>query len=203
MFIAKRSRVHRHQGVDLIARRVNVLTSGEVDLRKPLTPAFVPRDARISSREVGERRDIVSQQRPAAEVLVSCEPANCMPSPESPQKRTVASPSSVTGLCLPSDGVTVAMGGAVRGSRFRVERGSGGSRSRSSGEAMRLLTLNLETEKPEPQGPSLSDGMPLGGGRRQVVDRPRAKCSVSVVHESGDGDDARRATIFVENRQRR
>ena len=45
-----------------------------------------------------------------AEVLVNCVPANCMPSPESPQNRTVASSSVRT--CLSKTAV-VAIAGDV------------------------------------------------------------------------------------------
>ncbi len=70
---------------------------------KPLTPALVPRGARISAGKSGN----VATSLPArAEVLVNCVPANCMPSPESPQKRTVADSTSRSGLEL----VMVAMG---------------------------------------------------------------------------------------------
>src|SRR5687767_13776934 len=44
----------------------------------------------------------------SADVLVNCEPANCMPSPESPQKRTVASSRVRTSL---SSAAVVAMVG--------------------------------------------------------------------------------------------
>src|SRR5260370_273764 len=52
---------------------------------KPLTPAKVPAGARISAGKSGS----VAISLPAsADSAVNCIPASCMPSPESPQKRT-------------------------------------------------------------------------------------------------------------------
>ncbi len=47
-----------------------------------------------------------------ADVFVNCVPANCMPSPESPQNRTVADTKSTTGLT----GVFKLPGGIFRSS---------------------------------------------------------------------------------------
>ena len=83
----QRGRVHRHQRVDRVAGRVDVL-AGEMDLETGDAGLGAARGANFG-REVGERGDVVADQR--ADVLVNCVPASCMPSPESPQKRTVAS----------------------------------------------------------------------------------------------------------------
>jgi len=45
------------------------------------------------------RADLVATSLPTrADVLVNCVPANCIPSPESPQKRTVASSIGMLGF---------------------------------------------------------------------------------------------------------
>ena len=85
----QRGGIHRHQGVQPVAGREDLLRR-EVDL-KTADAGSVPRGARISAGKSGN----VATSLPArAEVLVSCVPANCMPSPESPARRTVAERSS-------------------------------------------------------------------------------------------------------------
>ena len=60
---------------------------------KPLTPANDPAGARISA---GKSGNVLTSLPNTAETLVICEPANCIPSPLSPQKRiTMVSRSSV------------------------------------------------------------------------------------------------------------
>src|SRR5260370_40369690 len=62
---------------------------------KPETPARVPAGARISAGKSGK---VLTSLPKAAEVLVSCPPTTCMPSPESPQKRMTADSSCSEGL---------------------------------------------------------------------------------------------------------
>ena len=61
----------------------------------PLTPARVPRGARISA---GKSGNVATSLPSSADVLVSCVPSNCMPSPESPANRTVAPSRSMVRL---------------------------------------------------------------------------------------------------------
>src|SRR5436190_23070180 len=64
----------------------------------PETPARVPAGARISAGKSGK---VLMSLPSSALVSVNCVPANCMPSPESPAKRTVTSVNVVTGLAEP------------------------------------------------------------------------------------------------------
>ena len=62
---------------------------------KPDTPASVPFGARISA---GKSGNVATSLPASAEVLVSWLPASCMPSPESPAKRTTTESSSSIGF---------------------------------------------------------------------------------------------------------
>ena len=62
---------------------------------KPDTPASVPFGARISA---GKSGNVATSLPASAEVPVSWLPASCMPSPESPAKRTTTESSSSIGL---------------------------------------------------------------------------------------------------------
>src|SRR4051812_27068698 len=77
---------------------------------KPETPARVPAGARISA---GKSGNVLMSFPTRALVSVNWVPANCMPSPESPAKRTVTFSSVVTFLGLPLDGDDAA-GSVVR-----------------------------------------------------------------------------------------
>src|SRR3954468_16494807 len=67
---------------------------------KPDTPARVPAGARISA---GKSGNVLMSLPTKALVSVNCVPASCMPSPESPAKRTVTFSSVVTFFGLPLD----------------------------------------------------------------------------------------------------
>ena len=97
-------RVHGDERVDRVAGRVDVFAR-EVDLETRDAGERALR-ARISAGKSGN----VAMSLPIrADVLVNCVPANCMPSPESPQNRTVASSSVRTCLsCLSSTAVDIA-----------------------------------------------------------------------------------------------
>jgi len=62
------------------------ISSAENWTWKPLTPARVPRGARISAGKSGK---VATSLPESADVLVSWVPSNCIPSPESPHNRTV------------------------------------------------------------------------------------------------------------------
>ena len=96
----QRRRVHRHQGIDLSPGVIDVV-AGEVDLKTADAGQRAAR-ARISA---GKSGNVAMSLPTRADVLVNCVPANCMPSPESPQKRTVASSSSIRGLAECAAGV--------------------------------------------------------------------------------------------------
>src|SRR5213082_1392808 len=70
----------------------------------PLTPASVPAGARISA---GKSGSVLMSLPISADVSVNCIPANCIPSPESPAKRTVTDGSLWMGF-LPGVGGAVA-----------------------------------------------------------------------------------------------
>ena len=90
---SERRRIHRHEGVHRVARRVDI-RARKVNLKSA--------DARKRSLRVrisaGKSGKVAMSLPIRADVLVNCVPASCMPSPESPQNRTVAS-SSVR-ICL-------------------------------------------------------------------------------------------------------
>ncbi len=52
----------------------------------------------IGYSDAGKSGNVATSLPASADVFVSCVPANCMPSPESPQKRTVAASTSTSGL---------------------------------------------------------------------------------------------------------
>src|SRR5438445_5158901 len=64
----------------------------------PDTPASVPAGARISA---GKSGSVLMSLPTSADVSVNCVPANCMPSPLSPAKRTVTDGSATTGFGWP------------------------------------------------------------------------------------------------------
>src|SRR5687768_2375074 len=76
---------------------------------KPETPKVVPAGARISAGKSGN----VARSLPTiADVLVNCDPVNCMPSPESPVQRMTAESRSTAGRDFVGSGTTSF--GAVR-----------------------------------------------------------------------------------------
>ena len=109
----QRGRVHRDQRIDFIARRENV-GAGKVNL--------IPADARQRAGgariSAGKSGSVLMSLPISAEVSVNCVPASCIPSPLSPQNRTVTDGSVVTGLRRPSAGLDV--GSIVRVMEFSL-----------------------------------------------------------------------------------
>ncbi len=81
---------------------------------KPETPGSEPAGARISAGKSGN----VAMSFPSSAVsVVNCDPVSCMPSPESPAKRTITWESCSTGLLLNATlrtGIAHAAGARVR-----------------------------------------------------------------------------------------
>ena len=121
----ERGRVHGHQDVHRIARRVDVAWT-RIDLEAARRPGSVPAGARISAGKSGK----VARSLPnRAAVLVNWLPVICMPSPESPQKRMTAW-SSCCFTRAPSTGASVVAtsslySGAVCSSFHRIWRCDG------------------------------------------------------------------------------
>ena len=70
---------------DLDHVKVSVLNSFDAKLTwNPLKPAIVPAGARISAGKSGK---LLTSLPKTADVLMNCVPVNCIPSPESPEKR--------------------------------------------------------------------------------------------------------------------
>src|SRR5580704_10753350 len=91
---------------------------------KPLTPASDPAGARISA---GKSGSVLTSLPNTADALVNCVPASCMPSPESPQKRTTTVSSCSTFLPLRPSGACVsivAISRSLLGSKTRPPRES-------------------------------------------------------------------------------
>src|SRR2546430_11346558 len=90
---------------------------------KPETPGSEPAGARISAGKSGR----VEMSFPRSAVSeVNCEPVSCMPSPESPAKRTITWESCSTGLlltCLDTDIANGPEDGASAGGE--EQRGAG------------------------------------------------------------------------------
>ena len=77
----QRRRVHSHQDVGEVARRMHALANVHLKSRDTAQSALRSADF---SRIVGESGDLVAP----ADTLEKMLPASCIPSPESPEKRT-------------------------------------------------------------------------------------------------------------------
>ncbi len=89
----QRRRVHGDEGIEEIARRMDV-AAAEMNLEAGDARKGAG-GARISA---GKSGSVLMSLPSMAEVCVNCVPANCMPSPESPANRIVASLTSSTGM---------------------------------------------------------------------------------------------------------
>ena len=93
----QRGRVHGHQHVRRVARRGDVVV-GDVDLEGRDAGERAGRGADLG-RELGQRGEVVAEQRADADVKRS--PVSCMPSPESPAKRMI-DPVQLSSVCARS-----------------------------------------------------------------------------------------------------
>ena len=94
--------VHGDQRVHIVARREDI-RAGKMDL-KSADAGQRPGGARISA---GKSGSVLISLPIRAEVSVNCVPANCMPSPLSPQNRTVTEGREISGLRWPATATAV------------------------------------------------------------------------------------------------